>query len=160
MAEIFTKKGERILVDDEDFGNLNAFRWHVSNYGYARCNEPTGLAKPRYRLVSLHRQLVGLAFGDVRQVDHINGDRLDNRKANLRICTHAENGRNRGAPRNNTSGFKGVHFHKQCRKWQAQIKIDGQKKHLGLFDSAEEAHAAYCLAADLLHGTFARYGRA
>ena len=90
------------------------------------------------------------------QVDHINGDRLDNRLINLREATNTENSHNVGLKINNTSGYKGVCWHTATNKWVARIKINGKRKYLGLFTHAEEAHAAYCEAADIYHKEFAR----
>ena len=89
-------------------------------------------------------------------VDHIDGDPLNNCLSNLRWCTHAENMRNRKKHRNNTSGHKGVSFHKVSGKWRAQIKVDGEKNHLGLYDSPEEAAAAYEEAAKEAFGEYYR----
>lgn len=101
---------------------------------------------------------MGIPLSDPRQVDHINGDGLDNRRENLRICTHAENTRNKRMLGANTSGFKGVSWHKGDRKFRAQITVNKRKIHLGNFDDAEMAHEMYCLAADMLHGEFANHG--
>jgi hypothetical protein len=106
-----------------------------------------------------HRIVYLLAFGvDPKElyIDHINGNVKNNSPENLRLATNAQNQWNRGAYRNNTSGFKGVHWHKQRQKWQAGIKHHGKPRHLGLFDTPEEAHAAYTRAAAELHGEFAR----
>ena len=90
------------------------------------------------------------------QIDHINGQRDDNRAANLREATHAENGRNAKRPAHNTSGYKGVSWHKLHRTWRATIKVDQRAVHLGYFATREEAHAAYIAAAQRHHGEFAR----
>ena len=90
------------------------------------------------------------------QLDHINGITSDNRLINLREASHLENMRNRGKPRTNTSGLKGACFHKNRNYWIAQIKNNGKNIHLGCFDSAEEAHAAYRNAAQKIFGEFAR----
>lgn len=90
------------------------------------------------------------------QIDHINGIRDDNRFANLREATHCENQRNSRIPKTNTSGYKGVCFHKAAGKWAASIRLDGKQKHIGLFDTPEEASAAYIDKARELYGEFAR----
>ena len=92
------------------------------------------------------------------QIDHINCVKTDNRIANLREATNAENMRNVGKQSNNTSGIKGVSWHKHTRKWRATIKVDGKSKHLGLFDCPELAALVYSEHAEKLHGEFARIG--
>jgi hypothetical protein len=90
------------------------------------------------------------------EIDHIDGNPLNNRWKNLRLATRGENQFNRGADYTNTSGYKGVTYHKQCRKWVARIGHKRKSYHLGLFETAKTAHAAYCEAAIRLHGEFAR----
>ena len=93
-------------------------------------------------------------------VDHINGDRADNRLANLRKATRAENGYNRAKGSNNTSGFKGVSFYAPYQMWCARIGHGGGKRqHLGYFLTAAEAATAYEQAARELHGKFAETSR-
>lgn len=91
------------------------------------------------------------------QIDHINGDRADNRFANLRPATHEQNQANSKKPVTNTSGFKGVHWKAGHKKWVASIHINGRPKYLGARDTAAEAHELYRAAAIKLHGTFARF---
>ncbi len=88
-------------------------------------------------------------------LDHINRDRVDNRTDNLREATASENSQNQSMYKNNKSGFKGVSWFKRDKKWVAQIKIDGKKKHLGYFDCKVEAAIAYNEAAIKHHGEFA-----
>jgi len=95
-------------------------------------------------------------FDPPQQIDHINGIRDDNRIANLRLATVAENSQNVGKQSNNKSGFKGVHWHARGKKFRAQIMANGKSKSLGLFHTAAEAAAAYDIAAAELHGEFAR----
>lgn len=90
-------------------------------------------------------------------IDHADMNGFNNRWKNIREATHAENGRNRGKNKNNKSGFKGVSFSKQHQLWAARIKADGWGYlHLGLFDSAAIASVSYNIAAQSLHGQFAR----
>ncbi len=93
------------------------------------------------------------------QIDHRDGVRDHNAINNLRPATNAQNAKNRAKHKNNASGFKGASFHKGTCRWQAQIMEGNQKIYLGLYDTAEEAHAAYVAAALRLHGTFARTAR-
>tara|TARA_R110000824_G_scaffold396554_1_gene598108 strand:- start:1212 stop:1535 length:324 start_codon:yes stop_codon:yes gene_type:complete len=88
------------------------------------------------------------------QVDHINRNPLDNRKSNLRICTNAENSYNTGPQKNNTSGYKGVSWRKDAKKWTAYIG-HAPKSHLGYFDTPEEAAKARDAKAKELHGEYA-----
>mgnify|MGYP001183642752 CR=1 FL=1 len=106
----------------------------------------------------MHRTVLELAGIDPGVVtDHINGDGLDNRLKNLRPATNSQNCQNSRMQSNNTSGFKGVTFNKRGRgAWQVQIRIDGARKYIGRFATAEEAGAAYERAAMELHGDFAR----
>ena len=90
-------------------------------------------------------------------IDHINRDRTDNRWSNLREATYAENNRNTSIRSDNTSGYKGVSWHKFKSKWRAEIKVDSISKHLGYFSTKEEAYAAYIQAAKLYHGEFASF---
>ena len=92
-----------------------------------------------------------------KDVDHINRNPLDNRRENLRICTHQQNQYNRTKQSNNTSGFKGVSFNKEKQKFEARIGIDGKSKFLGYFDTAEKASECYKQAALKHHGDFARF---
>lgn len=90
------------------------------------------------------------------QVDHINMDRADNRWCNLREATNAENNRNRRISPTNRSGRKGVDWHRSSGKFRAQIKVDGKKIHIGIFDKIDDAASAYAAAAERYHGEFAR----
>ena len=92
------------------------------------------------------------------EIDHVNRIKEDNRWLNLREATRSQNMSNIVKPRNNTNEFKGISWHKGVTKWIAQIQLNGKKKHLGCFDTPEEAHVAYCKASDELHGEFANHG--
>lgn len=87
-----------------------------------------------------------------KDIDHINGDRGDNRIANLRDVPNSTNRENMRAARvDNASGYLGVHFHKQAKKWRARIQVSGKSRHIGLYDTPEEAHAAYVKAKRKIH---------
>ena len=91
------------------------------------------------------------------QIDHINGICSDNRLCNLRLATNAQNQRNRPLFRNSSTGVKGVSWNKGRGRYEAYIKVDGKRKHLGLFDCVEEAACAYRKAAEEFHGDYARF---
>lgn len=92
------------------------------------------------------------------QVDHINTDRSDNRWDNLRAASNQQNQANRKRDVTNTSGFKGVSFNRDMRKWQAYVIVNDRKRHLGYFGDPTVAHAAYVEAAKAAFGEFARAG--
>jgi len=109
-------------VDDSDYRFIVAFRWqaqwnNTSKSFYAVRTESFHDGKRwRCRKIYLHRFLTGLNYGDKRQVDHINHDTLDNRRENIRVCNRSENQMNRTLQKNNSTGFKGVSFRKDCHK--------------------------------------------
>lgn len=108
------------------------------------------------KLFAAHRLAWLYMTGDwpVALVDHINCDPYDNRWTNLRQATQAENLRNRTKTRANTTGFKGVSLCRDTGRYVAYIKYNYKTKYLGRYDTAQEAHAAYCAAASEIHGKF------
>jgi hypothetical protein len=154
MKEIVISEGNVVLVDDEDYEKALKVQWYIC-LGYARGYARQSLGMPVSTLL-LHRYILGLAHGDKRVVDHANGNKLDNRKANLRICTQVENQRNKPVTKHNRSGLKGVGRHKG--RWRARIRADGREIHIGYFDTVEEAHTAWRSYAEKLHGEFANFG--
>lgn len=105
-----------------------------------------------------HRVIWKMVYGNdpAEQIDHINGDRSDNRLANLREATALENAKNNGMNRNNTSGYKGVSWVDRDRRWSAYITANGKRMSLGHYKCPTAAHLAYQKAAVALHGEFAR----
>lgn len=138
------------LVDDADFTWLSHWRWLYVGRGYAGRFRKTPAGN---RLVYLHRLL--LDAGPDQVVDHINGDRLDNRRANLRLVTPSENQQNRALPAHNTSGYKGVCWHKRIGKWHVRIGLNGDRIHLGYYHNLTTAALVYDAAARHYFGEFA-----
>lgn len=143
-------EGKFALVDAEDFEELNKYTWLASERGYALRRTNQG-DKPMTML--MHRQVIGAEKGQV--VDHINRDKLDNRRSNLRIVTQAQNTMNRSGDKTNISGFKGVYWQKNRQNWQARISKDYVRVHIGTFDDPEEAARAYDTVAAKLFGEYA-----
>lgn len=152
-----TIAGREVLYDEEDACHVVGKNWVVrvsGNTAYLqRCLYEEG-SYAGYE--SLHRLIAGCPEGMV--VDHVNGNGLDNRRENLRICSQQQNLRNRKIHKNNRSGFKGVYYDSGCtrRPWRAEIRANGKKIGLGYFVDPEEAHKAYLDASAKLHGEFAR----
>lgn len=154
MCKFALDKGKSTLVDGQDAHLLREYSWHASPMGRNWYVVASKTANGKKRTLLLHRLITGAPHGV--EVDHINGDGLDNRRCNLRLCNHAENLRNSRRSSANRSGFKGVHWHNASGKWRAQIQCLSVRRHLGLFDSISDAVAAYNAAAFEVHGEFAR----
>ena len=152
-------KGKFCLVDDADFAELSKWNWYVGVDGYAlRMINYTEDGVKKQKQQSMHRYLMGNPDG--LMVDHIDGLRLNNCRSNLRVATAQENSWNRGAHRWGTSKYRGVHWHKKDRKWQAAIRLNGKQKYIGSFGSEEDAATAYNIVAEMNYGEFARMNKA
>ncbi len=127
------------IVDDRDYASLSHFTWRLSPEGYVRRSVER---RGKQTDFLLHRDIMGLTRGDGLEVDHINGDPLDNRRDNLRITTRAQNGQNRRLNRNNTSGHRGVNFDTRAGRWRASATVAGRYHHIGHFDTQNEAAVA------------------
>jgi hypothetical protein len=142
---------------------LGEFRWRVPRPGWSVGRVAGGSIDDRgYVRVTLdgqHYRLHRLVWCWVTgedpgqlEIDHIDGDPTNNKWNNLRPATHQQNCLNTPCYANNKAGFKGVHQVKGYQRWRASIRIDGKLRHIGYYQSPEEAHAAYCAAAQALRG--------
>jgi hypothetical protein len=136
-----------IMVDDEDYKKLNNFHWQADKYGIVSRH----IGKKKHIL--MYRQIMNAPLGI--EIDHIDGNRLNNQKSNLRFATSSQNKMNRGPRKDNKSGYKGVSWHKERNKWTARIMINGEYKHLGLFDNILNAVNAYNKIAKTYYGEYA-----
>lgn len=150
MRTIHLTKGQFVQVDDRDYEFLNQWKWRCNGHYAVRT-----ITKPKRYTILMHRLILECMGNENFELsDHINGDKLDNRRVNLRPATRSQNMWNSRKQVNNTSGAKGVTKHQG--KWRADIGINGKRRYLGHFDSVKAAAAAYSIAAKELYGEFAR----
>ena len=152
MREIHLTQGRVAVVDDEDFEELSRFSWWYAKNGYAAT---TGSRKNGKKNTYMHIKLLGKKEGKI--TDHINGDRLDNRKENLRHVTVTQNlqnslHRNGGA----SSKYKGVFWRKEMQKWRSRITIDKKMYELGYYKEERDAAWVYNVWAESFFGEYAR----
>jgi hypothetical protein len=154
--EIILTNGGVALVDDEDYEKVSKYTWHLRKDGYAGSTQYCGGGRngAKYKTIRMHRLILDAKDGEI--IDHINGNRLDNRKCNLIIVTRTENTYNKKLDKRNTSGYRGVTWRKDLSKWKATIQKDGKLIHLGYFDDKHEAARAYNKKAMELYGEYAR----
>lgn len=163
MNALTQERLKELFSYDKDTGIFTflAGTTHSKPGKIAGCSTPRG-----YRYISADNKLYlshRLAYLYMKGampsnlIDHINGVKDDNRWVNLRPCTHLGNNQNAGIPKRNSSGFKGVYFNKEVKKWHAQISVNRKRISLGFFEVVEDAGNAYKEAANKYHGEFARY---
>ena len=129
---LYNKKQEevaRAIIDLDDIERVKDYKWYMDGRGYAFCGTTRKL---------LHRLIINAPKN--KMVDHINHNRLDNRKSNLRICTSSQNNMNRSKTSRNTSGYVGVCYKPKINKWQAYITVNKKSIHLGYYNTPEEAN--------------------
>jgi hypothetical protein len=151
---IVLTQGKFAIVDAEDAEFVSQWKWQAR-----WCKETksfyasrTTMVNGKHTTISMHRVILNTPSG--LQIDHESHDTLDNRRSNLRKASHAQNQHNTGKRKTNTSGYKGVNWHKRAQLFTARITVNGVRHHLGQYATAEEAGAAYEAAAIKLHGEF------
>ena len=145
-------RGLVAIVDDEEYPRLAKHKWCAYPLGHG--GHLYGGRKSNGSTVLMHREVMRARRGT--EIDHINGDRLDNRQSNLRFATGTQNQANARLRSDSTSGFKGVTWNRRIGHWLAQLKIDGRGMYLGSFADPHEAARAYDEAAVKHFGEFAR----
>lgn len=144
-----------VIIDNEDYDIIKDYKWGVSKKVDSFYVMRTGKSDLNIKhKVRLHRAITSCPSDKV--VDHINGNTLDNRKCNLRVCTNAENLRNSRGKRNSTSKYKGVSYDKEKKRWASRICINSKEIKLGKFKSEIDAAKKYNEAAIIYHGEFAK----
>ena len=151
MKCIKLTKGEYTIVDDADYELLKHYKWCCAS-GYAM--RGSKLSDGGYgKLIQMHREIMETPKGLF--TDHIDGDKLNNRKENLRIVNSSQNAMN-SIKKGSSSKYKGVSFFKRTKRWTAQICPNGQKIHLGYFNTELEASKAYKVKAEELFGSYSK----
>lgn len=144
MKAIFLSKGACATVDDEDYDYLNQWKWHLGNKGYAmRSQHIRNLkidGKYRHKNILMHHLLIQIPKGKV--CDHINRNKLDNCRSNLRCVTRIQNHHNMNVFNTNTSGCPGVGWVKKEKKWRARIVVNYREILLGRFLDFKSAVSA------------------
>lgn len=150
MKKIKLTKNKVALVDDVDFDLLNKYNWWYHKSGYA-------LRIENKKTIRMHRVIANCP--ENKEIDHINGNRMDNRKINLRICTSSQNSKNRKLQKNNKSGYKGVSYRKRDKKWIVYICVNRKNKYIGIFKNIKDASNAYNIAAVQYYKEFANLNK-
>jgi len=139
-------QGKYAIVDHEDFEWLNQWKWHYMN-GYAYHSFKIN---GKYTEIGMHAFILQTPKG--METDHVNRNRSDNRRSNLRVVTTSQNQHNVGVNVKNTSGHKGITFHKRDRYWQVMIRIAGRRFYIGSYKEKDKAIVAYNIAERKAYG--------
>lgn len=158
MKHIPLTKGYLTIVDDKDYRLLKQWKWHATArktkndiYVYAA---RFAVVDGKETTIRMHREVSNASLG--QEVDHRNGNTLDNRRKNLRVCTHAENMRaSRRKMKGASSRYKGVWWASDRKKWAAGLKWKGANLKMGQYDTQEDAAVAYNVAAQFYYGAYA-----
>jgi hypothetical protein len=156
QISILLTNGEHAIIDSEDFDKVKKYSWSISKLGYptAIINSYKNGQKSNKITASIYLHRLILNFPS-QQIDHIDNNKLNCQKKNLRFCTQKENVRNQSKKSSNTSGYKGVSWSKTMNKWEARINPDYKAIVLGYFDNKVDAAIAYDEAAKKYFGNFA-----
>ena len=154
MKRIKLTQGQVALIDDADFEWLNQWKWSVQK-NHRRSYAIRSLYEKGKRIATIRMHRLVMDAPKECETDHINHNGLDNRRNNLRLCTHQQNMQNQRGNRNTSSRFRGVYFEKIINKWRAQIRCNGIVYHLGNFDNEIDAAVVYDKKALQLFGEFA-----
>lgn len=151
--------GKFAIVDADDYEHLMRWKWHVDCKGYPSRSQNMGKinGKVKIKTFKMHRDIMH-HHDRAENIDHIDGNKLDNRKVNLRPATHSQNSMNKKPQANAKSKYKGVSWRGDGR-WRARIMANGRSRHIGNFTSEVEAARAYNIAALIEHGEFARLNK-
>lgn len=159
MKKIKLTNGKYSLVSDSDFFELSKYKWWRTDRTSNQYAERSfwDKNKKRVRKVLMHRIIMGLKTGDKRQIDHIDGNGLNNQRTNLRICTLQKNQHNRRRQKNNTSGYKNITWVKETKKWRVAIDYNNKTYNLGRYKNKMEAKKVRDIWLLKLHKEFASY---
>lgn len=166
MKNIALSRGYVAIIDDEDFEKVSQYKWHASQHEkkiYAKrkrwipdesitTKQGKYVKKGYYKTIALHRVI--LDAPDDMEVDHINGNPLDCRKINLRVCSHEQNMWNLKGRSDSKSGYRGITWDKQTQKWRATLTYKKQFINIGRFDNLDDAIKAHQEKAKELFGEF------
>jgi hypothetical protein len=156
MEDVIISIGKfEVIISACDAEKIYAHSWHKS--GHPKRGGPYfsyTTPRPAHKQITLHHFIVDCPPGMC--VDHINGNTLDNRRSNLRICAQEENNRNRCKNSNSTSGYKGVFWDNHYKKWASYIQVNNKRIYLGRFNDPKKAYVAYVAASKKHHGEFGR----
>lgn len=150
MKEIVLTKGKVAFVSDEDYEELSKYKWCCTSHGYAIRNW-------MYKQIYMHRHIKKAKISE--EVDHINGNKLDNRRDNLRLCNRSSNAKNVSRHSDNRTGFKGVYKNGYNLKkpYASRIMVNGKAIWLGRHATPEIAYEAYKIASEKYHGNFSKF---
>lgn len=145
MKYVLLTQGKKAIVDDEDYDRVSKLKWQYHTGGYAKSGVKT---------IRLHRFILNAPPN--LEVDHINGNKLDCRKSNIRLCSRKQNVRSVPKRKDTTNKYKGTHFLKHRNKWISRIQIDGKRINSGYFNTEKEAAERYNSLAKRFFGDYAK----